>query len=1159
MDDRETLRYLVARKLLESDFVSPDELASREIEEAQATRILDAAVKRGVIGAELLSSLRSPGDSNDPSKALTAIMDDPLSSPHPEPTPVLLNIDRFGRFTDLEFLGEGGMSVVFKAWDSTLDRFVALKFLRSDRAPQSDRLLFEAKAQARVDHPNVCRVYEAREIEGRPYIAMQLIEGETLKGLAPRLTEVEKARIMAEVADGVHAAHQAGLIHRDLKPSNVMVEHLESGRWAPFVMDFGLAREIEAPGMTASGTIVGTASYISPEQIRGEVLDRRCDVYGLGVSLYEILSGTLPYPGVGSLSVLSKVLHEDPISLRSVAPEVSVDLATIVEKCIDKETGARYETARELANDLRRFVEGEPIAARPASLARIVANKVRRNRVSFAVGIVASLLVIVFASIGIRERLAAKTQAEVAQRFGQQVEQIESIARFAAMLPPHDVRPEKQRLRESIRRIEDQMQALGSVAEGPGHFALGRGYLTLAEYGKAYEHLERAWKSGYQTEEVAYALGLVLGARYDEELEEARRIRSVELREARIREIEREFRDPALDHLRRVKDPVVVAPEYAEALILFYEGNWDKASARAEVALERVPWLFEAKRLQAEIQLEAATALRDRGKYVEARNGYDLADLAFQDALVISRSDAASWEGRCNLWLNVMWMSLYGEGGDVSPSRERAIESCQSAVEIDPDRASAHVRYSEAFRLWGESQVNAGTDPSEALSRARAEAEVAIQLAPDQSIGYRAIGVANQIDASWKIASGDDPEPLLVKAIDSFRSAIRVDPRDVVTFNHLGNALFYRGQNQSDRGRDPREALAAAIEAYETSLEIDPEYAAPLNNAGIAWTRIAEFQNQSGESPLASLDAAIASYDRATAINPSFTYALNNRGLAYMERGKFEQANGQDARTSFGRALAAYQAAMTVNPDYAPPHFNSTLILGYLAEIDLREGLDPSAAVEQALQSFESGLAINDRIAITYAYAAEPLFVLAEYAIEQAHSPESDLGRARKLLARGLEIDDELGPLHGGMGYSYILEGRWRSRSGLMPDAALADADRLLARAAELEPGNAVASERRVQVAALRAESHLARNRPIRDLIDRGLEQAARAIEINSASSDARAWQGVLWLLLARSSPDDEERNELRERGAASLRDAIDRNPGLEKRFETYLEEATGR
>src|SRR5438132_12729699 len=192
------------------------------------------------------------------------------------------------------------------------------------------------------------------------YIAIECVSGATLDEAARRMTLEEKVRVMQKSAEGLHAAHRVGLIHRDVKPGNILVERTDDGEWRPYVTDFGLAREVERPGltMTVGGLAVGTPQYMAPEQARGEVgrLDRRVDVYGLGVTLYEILAGHPPFSGASVLDVFLQVVSADPPSLRASDPSIPRDLETIVLKCLEKDPARRYDSARALAEDLGRYL-----------------------------------------------------------------------------------------------------------------------------------------------------------------------------------------------------------------------------------------------------------------------------------------------------------------------------------------------------------------------------------------------------------------------------------------------------------------------------------------------------------------------------------------------------------------------------------------------------------------------------------------------------------------------------------------------------------------------------------------------------------------------------------------------------------------------------------
>src|SRR5690242_12026389 len=266
-------------------------------------------------------------------------------------------------------LGAGGMGVVYKAEDIRLERNVALKFLAphlvSDEAVRR-RFEQEAKAVAALDHPNICTVYEIDEAEGTIFLAMGLVEGDTVKAKLARgpLSLGEVLDIGVQVAEGIAAAHAKGIVHRDIKPSNVMVNQRRQVK----VMDFGLARLADAT-VTLTGHVAGTPAYMSPEQVQGETADERSDIWALGVTLYEMITGKLPFRGERMEAVLHGIQSAEPQPLTASRADLPPELDWIVGKFLAKNPAERYQNVDELLNDLsavrKRLDSGATITAGP--------------------------------------------------------------------------------------------------------------------------------------------------------------------------------------------------------------------------------------------------------------------------------------------------------------------------------------------------------------------------------------------------------------------------------------------------------------------------------------------------------------------------------------------------------------------------------------------------------------------------------------------------------------------------------------------------------------------------------------------------------------------------------------------------------------------------
>jgi serine/threonine-protein kinase len=855
-----------------------------------------------------------------------------------------------GRYELHDLLGSGGMGRVYRAHDTRLRRTIALKLLIGGGAEADQRLLQEAQSQARVEHEHVCRVYEVGWGEGgEPFIVMQLIEGEALCDVAPRLSFEQRARLVLQVSEAVHAANRLGVIHRDLKPGNVLVEQTLEGQWKPYVTDFGLARDVTL-GARQTGSVVGTPQYMAPEQARGETarIDRRTDVYGLGATLYEVLSGKLPFDGA-PYSVLEQVLRDDPKPLRRLDPAIPRDLAAISRKCMEKDPDQRYDSARALAEDLQRWLDGEPIVAEPPSISYRLQRKITRHRTLALVlaGVfLASILATVFA---IRARSRAR---EMAEQFGQEVKEIEGRMRFALVLPLHDISDEEAVVRVAMNRIEQAMRPLGKEGLGPGHYALGRGALALGDHQSARAHFQKAWDADYRTPECATGLGLSLVALYREQLQEVSRIPDKQLRERRRSDLAQKYRTPAKAALRAGEGASTEPAEYVEALIRYCDEDLQGAERAAEAALLQAPWLYEARILLGQIHRERGLRRRAAGDDAGAVAAFDKAQGHLQVSVQFGRSDPRAWGELCALLIDEVALQLSRGASDRPPTE--AFSACDDAIAAAPGRSAPYSQAASAWRTWAEAQLRQGRDPTQALERAVLLARRALQLRAGDADALAELGRDLLLRSEHLSSEGRDAGETLAEAVSSLRKASSDQPDRGQLQVALGTALAAHARLQLDREQDAAPALAEASELLTRARDREPDWLAP--QAALARVRLLEAE--------------------AAAVH------------------------GDEQGLRIDEAVRLLQAV--AGATQAPGDFLQ-LAQSYVqrARLDLQEAKDPSASVQWALAALEKVNAEERRWPEASVALGAAWLVMAQEKLRHAEDPASSCAQVRNALADG--------------------------------------------------------------------------------------------------------------------------------------------------------------
>ena len=679
----------------------------------------------------------------------------------------------------------------------------------------------------------ICKIYEVGEVEGQPYIAMQLIQGSSLAGLRQILSQTDKVRIIQQIAEALHAAHLRKLIHRDIKPSNIIVERRPDGSWWPYLLDFGLAREVDSNTLTSLGGVEGTPAFMAPEQARGESrsLDARTDVYGLGVALFCALVGRPPFVG-NATEILTAIGAVEPPRLRALDASIPPELETIALKCLEKEPKRRYQSALALAEDLGRYLGGELIVARPPGLLRVMGRFATRHKLLVASVSTALAATAVVGVVALRIRWEAAEQSRLAEQLGQEISRMEWLLRSARQLPLHDLDREKQIVRRRMLLLQKELASYGQLSRGLAHYALGRGHMALHEYPQALAELEQATQRGVQSAEINYARGFVLGKHFEQAMYEARLAGGGDWATKQLKDIESKYLVPAIVSLQRSRSMKFDAPQYLEGLIAYYQRDYVVAIKQADAALVEAPWMYEASKLAGDVHLERALQARDSGRYEEAELEFAGGVKSYEAAAAVGQSDGEVYEGLAEAWGRRIEMAV-SRGQPSALAYDAAVAASDKIAVAEPHSLEAPLKKAFAAMLTM-SVTGSGADSSAAqrVKQCLEATEEVLRKRPGHPYASDVAASCNRMAAEGAQARGEDPKPLLRKALSILEPTVQKHPRFLWGLNDLGNIYVRLGLDLQLHGNHgSKDMLEKSIDYYSAATALDATYVLAASNA----------------------------------------------------------------------------------------------------------------------------------------------------------------------------------------------------------------------------------------------------------------------------------------------------------------------------------------
>ncbi len=871
-----------------------------------------------------------------------------------------------GRYIRREVLGAGGMGTVWKAWDSQLERTVALKEIRSYLCADPDvreRFRREAQVVARLRHPHVVSVHDIGMEGERPYLTMDFVEGTTYarwlvasgSGPAGVGTAAERLRrrirILADVAEAVGHAHRQGIVHRDLKPANILIDAEERA----YVTDFGLACELrkmeeesgEGPRRTRVGQLLGTPAYMSPEMAAGTAVDAGppVDVWALGVILYEILAGVLPFQGETTVSWIAAVLEAEIVPPSRWAPETPPALEAICLRALERDLARRTPDAGALAEDLRRWLRGEPVTAAVGERGDGLWNAFRRRPRTLrtaAAGLLALAILVAWAGVesAVRARQRDAALAEVAGR---------------AMLFWHEIwtREVPEEVQNSLAR-----QPLGTLdrmieddpAFGPALAWRGWVRLVLGEDKRAAEDFDRACR-------VSPDHAIVWCLRGAARLEWYGRLRSLPLPERWVTDVvfhpappetetQAELREQGLEDLRRMETAPIpgglpgeefVRVARAEALLLAGGGE------AYEEVLRRVEGLDTPKAHKV-----SGVALYYLGRFDEAIDAFDRTLREWPE-------DPYSRAYRAEATL-ASALGKSARGVDARESLMRAIGDFEAVLRMRRGDLSLRNDLAWTRIMLGGEEERRGGDPRSAFRRAIEDLDAVLEADPGHVLGRYRRGMAWMSLALADSVRGMDPEPGFASAEADFREALLREPLLAGARNCRGRILVRRAEMAAMRGDDPEPGMAAAMAELDEGIRGAPGEPGHWAGRGVAWSALGEIRADRGREAEACFERALADYSEALAREPGTATYLHDRGLAHTRQGVARIVLGRDPGDAFVLALADYDRALAVDPGMPHAYENRGTLHRFLAAEAEERGEDPMPHFERGLRDLNESL-----------------------------------------------------------------------------------------------------------------------------------------------------------------------------------------------------------
>jgi serine/threonine-protein kinase len=859
-----------------------------------------------------------------------------------------------------KLLGQGAYGQVYKAVDLKLKRTVALKILTNSPIDRIEKFRREARNQAKVDHPNVCKVYEVNSYKEIHYISMQYIEGETLDKLNNKLSVTEKVQIIKQVAKGLHAAHLTGLIHRDIKPTNILVKQKQNGKYTPYITDFGISKQLDSPALTKEHAATGSPNYMSPEQAAGDKYkapDIRTDIYSLGVTLYEMLTGKLPHFGETSIEVMFKIINQEPKPVCKQNPSIPKDLGSIVMKCLEKHPANRYQSAQELLEDLNRFLKGDPVKARQAGFAYKIYKKITKHPIATTVTTLLTVFLLMVLGFWISEKVHTAKKIAISQQLGQIINNSEHIMRIAHMMPIHNLEGDLQKVENETTKIKLLVEKMGTAGKAPGLYALGKCYTILGKEVIAKTCFEKAYNMGYKNNDLFYQLGIAYGKTYLKQHDKLKKALNSKTFATKKANLKKQYIDKAIKMFNKVKNSKTHTKYYGKALVSYINQDYNTALEYCNKSRKNNNWFYEALLLSGQIHITLAEQAEIAGFFKKAEKEYGFALEKINKAIEIAKSDTDCYKTLASLWIKRFTNSRKNTE-KILLYKKNALWALQKAKQTNSKDSDLYIKFAAFYWHWAEYQMEAGKDFKKDVE----------------------------------------------KGIEAAKNALKYNSKSYEAYHHLGNCYLYQGIYKMFSGENPKVSFEKAEFNFEKSKKMAPSFILNYTNLGVVFAYLSQYYYFHGQNPISTLDNAVHNFLIAERIDPNNIFIYSNLGGVYYLAGNFLYNIGKDPEIQYKKAIESYEKALNLSPAENALYVNISGTYVSIAEFKMREGLSPQPFIKKAIINAKKSIELFNNNSYGYINLASSYLIFAKYKMRKKQNAENELSLAKKFCDKAVAL-----------------------------------------------------------------------------------------------------------------------------------------------------------